>query len=543
MPRNITKTQSRNAQLRALWANMPDAEFERLGFTRAQLFCLQDGLSGYVVLPGMPDYNTDRKLFNPVFDSYPLAIVYCESELDVAAVLQFAQTCLLGFQVRSGGHCTAGFSSGSGILLDVSHLKDCTVDRAALTATVGCGCPFKKLYDTLRPYGLHVPAGECEDVCVGGFVQGGGYGFTSVTFGMNCDNVIDLRVMLATGQIVSASETVNRDLWWAMRGGTGGNFGVLLSVRYALRPLGDVFGWAVIWPLAGAWETANATGALMFFQANYLGANTNPLLNIQVSLCFQPGTATGAPSPSPSDAATLPYLMIRGLYVGDAVNGQAAIAPLCALPGAIKQWTETAPYDVLNVDLLNKPYSMPFFPPHAVPYEDKVARYVARPLAAVEWRSLLEYFKSTPNPYSYAYLECYGGAINAYPSDKSAFVHRDVLYNAVLDVFWLEESQRIAAQAFLEGWAQLVGPMGNGRIYQNYPRLGEPNYAGAYWGDAQAGLYAVKCKYDETMAFRFAQQVSPLLPPIAGLGPRIILPDFLQAALDQPIVYCAQSLA
>ena len=87
MPRNSTKTQSRNAQLRVLWANMPDAEFERLGFTRERLLALQDSLSGYVVLPGMPDYNADRKLFNPVFDSYPLAIAYCESDLDVAAVL------------------------------------------------------------------------------------------------------------------------------------------------------------------------------------------------------------------------------------------------------------------------------------------------------------------------------------------------------------------------------------------------------------------------------------------------------------------------
>ena len=539
MPRNITRTQARNMRLRALWASVPDPEFARLGFTRAQLFSLQDALTGYVVLPGMPDYDNDRKLFNPRFNPYPIAIVFCESDLDVATVLQFAQTCQLGFEVRSGGHCTAGFSSGPGILLDVGHLDSCTVDSVALAATVGCGCSFKKLYDTLRPYGLHVPAGECEDVCIGGFVQGGGYGFTSVTFGMNCDNVIDMRVMLAGGKIVTASETVNSDLWWAMRGGTGGNFGVLLSVRYALRLLGNVFGWAVIWPLAGARDMANAVAALMFFQSNYLGAKTDQQMNIQVSLCFQPGTAAGAPA----DAQTLPYMMIRGLYVGDAVSGQAAIARLCALPGAITQWTMTSTYESLNYELLNKPYSMPFFPPDAVPREDKVSRYVARPLAAAEWRSLLEYFKDTPNPYSYAYLECYGGAINAYPPDKSAFVHRDVLFNAVLDVFWLEESQRVAAEQFIEGWAQLVGPMSNGRIYQNYPRLGEPNYAGAYWGDAQASLYAVKCKYDPRMVFKFAQQVRPLMAPIGGLGPRIILPGFLQAALDRPIAYDTKALA
>ena len=533
MPRNTTRTQARNARLRALWAGLPDAEIARSGFTRIDLVRLQDTLSGYVVLPGTPHYDADRKLFNPVFDSYPLAIVYCESDLDVAVVLKFAQAHQLGFEVRSGGHCTAGFSSGPGLLLDVSGLDSCTVDSVAQTATVGSGCTFKKLYASLLPYGLHVPAGECEDVCVGGFVQGGGYGFTSVTFGMNCDNVIDMRVMLASRQIVTASETVNSDLWWAMRGGTGGNFGVLLSVRYALRPLGDVFGWAVIWPLAVEQDMVNATEALVSVQANDLGANTNPQMTIQVSLCCQPGTDSGAPSDTP----TQPYLMIRGLYVGDAVNGQAAIAGICALPGAITQWTQTGSYGALNTELLNRPYSMPFFPPDAVPRENKVSRYVARPLASADWRSLLEYFKGTPNPYSYAYLECYGGAINAYPLDKSAFIHRDVLFNTVLDVFWLEESQRVAAQQFLEGWVRLVGPMSNGQIYQNYPRLGEPDYAWAYWGDAQAGLYAVKCKYDATMAFRFAQEVGPLMGPGGGLGPVIVLPEFLQAALDRPIVY------
>lgn len=539
MPRNITKRQARNARLRAQWAEIPDTEFARLGFTRGELVSLLERMTGHVVVPGMAAYDADRMLSNPVFDYYPVAIAFCESDTDVALVLRFVQARQMAFEVRSGGHCTAGFSSGTGMLLDVSGLNSCTVDSVAQTATAQCGCNFLKLYTTLLPYGLHVPAGECEEVCVGGFVQGGGYGFTSVTYGMNCDNVIDMRVMLANGQIVTASETVNSDLWWAMRGGTGGNFGVLLSVRYKLRPLGDVFGWAVIWPLQVEQDLINATEALLYLQANYLGANTDQQMNIQVSLCYQPGTQAGAPSDTPMQ----PYLMIRGLYVGDTASGQAAIAGLCAMPGAITQWTQTASYDTLNANLLNVPYAMPMFPKDASPRENKVSKYVARMLAPSEWRSLLDTFISSPNPYSYAYLECYGGAINAYSPDKNAFVHRDVLFNSVLDVFWLDESQRIPAQQFLELWVERISPMSNGRTYQNYPRLGDPNYASAYWGDAQAGLYAVKCKYDPAGAFTFAQQVCPLMGPDGGVGPVIILPDFLQQALNQPIAYDTAALA
>lgn len=519
------------------WDELPDSLFGKI--SRERLQAAQAGLQGHIVLPGDPDYDADRKLFNPVFNAYPSAIVYCAVESDVAIALDLARGSTLPFTVRSGGHCTAGFSAGSGVLIDVSELNDVSVDTAAQIATVGTGTPFSKLDATLSTYGLHVPGGECPDVCIGGYMQGGGYGFTSVTFGMNCDNVIDLRMMLADGSIVTASPSVNSDLFWAVRGGTGGNFGVLLSVRYRLRPLGDCFGWALIWPLQTQDDFDNATDALMTLQSKYMLGNLPQALNIQVSLCWQPGTQAGAAD----DAPTQPYLMVRGLYVGSEQDGQAAIAPLVALPGAILQWTEMASFVQLNEDLLNKPYGMPWFPSGTpMPFEDKASRYVTRQLEPSEWRGLLQYFVSSPNPWSYFYMEFYGGAINGAPATPgNAFVHRTSAFNAVLDVFWFDDAGKGPAEQFLQGWMDLMAPMWNGEIYQNYPRLDEPNYASAYWGDAQAGLYAVKCKYDPTHAFRFAQEVPPLMPPEGGIGPVILLPRWLQEALEQPIVYTVRA--
>jgi FAD binding domain/Berberine and berberine like len=533
MLHNFTRKRLRDAALFAKWDSQGAADFLRFGLTRAQIKQTQLTLHGHIVMPGDPDYNQDRMLFNPVFDPFPSMIVYCLVESDVAIALALAQTSSLPFTVRSGGHCTAGFSAGSGVLIDVSGLSDVVVDAPGLTATVGCGCTFGKFGGVLAPLGLHVPGGECDDVCIGGYVQGGGYGFTSVTFGMNCDNVLAMRVMLADGAIVTATQSLNVDLWWAMRGGTGGNFGVLLNVVYQLRPLGDVFGWAIIWPLQTEADFENATGACLELQSNYMRTAVSPNLNIQVSLCQQPGVVAGLP-PSPMQ----PYLMVRGLYVGDAVDGQAAIQALCDLPGAITQWTQMDTFQNLNQNLLNVPYGMPNFPPHfQMPCEDKASRYVARDLTRGEWRDLLDYFVTSPNPYSYFYMEFYGGAINGYPLQNSAFVHRDVVFNAVLDVFWSTPAEQQPAQDFLVGWMALMEPLYNGHVYQNYPRLNDANYANKYWGDAQAGLYAVKCKYDPGMAFTFAQCVGPLMPPGFGPGPVIILPEWLQTALDQPISY------
>ena len=526
MPSSYTKKRARDNALMSQWDQYEASHFERFRITLEEIKTIQKTLRGHIVLPWDADYNKDRKLFNPVFNDYPVMIIYCAVESDVAIALKVAEKYIFPFAVRSGGHCTAGFSAGPGVLIDVSALDDVAIDTDTLTATVGCGVPFSKFSAAMAAYGVHVPIGECEDVRVGGFVQGGGYGFTSVTYGMNCDNVIDMRVMLADGSVVTASETVNYDLWWAMRGGTGGTFGVLLSVRYRLRTLGDVFGWAVIWPLETQMDLQNAVHALLFLQNNFMLRNSSSLMNVQISLCFQPGEQAGLPLDKMQ-----PYLMARGLYVGSTVDGEAAIAPLTKLPGAVTQWTLTSSFNDLNTQLLNTPYSLPCFPEGTpMPFEDKTSRYVSRDLEASEWLAMLEYFKKTPNPYSYAYLEVYGGAINAYPEEGSAFIHRRAAFDLVLDVFWFGEDDKAPAEAFLEGWMKLVEPMSNGHIYQNYPRVDEDNYSWRYWGNAQAGLYQVKLKYDPSGAFQFAQ----IVQPTAVVSH---LPAKLKEALARPIVY------
>ena len=199
----------------AAWDKHADSDFLRFGLTRDHVKKAQAELQGYIVMPGDANYNKDRALFNPVFDAYPSMIVYCVVESDVAIALQLALEGTAPFTVRSGGHCTAGFSAGAGVLIDVSGLNGVYIHPQMSAATVGCGCNFGNFRAALAPYGLHVPGGECDDVCIGGYVQGGGYGFTSVTYGMNCDNVESMRVMLADGSIVTATALQNADLWWA----------------------------------------------------------------------------------------------------------------------------------------------------------------------------------------------------------------------------------------------------------------------------------------------------------------------------------------
>jgi len=530
MPKAYSRRRAQDAAILAEIDRRAPADLARVGLTPERLKALQRALVGHIVMPGDATYDADRLLFNPVFNPMPNLIIFCLAEIDVAIALALARDTGLPFSIRSGGHCTAGYSAGFGILIDVKGMDAVAVDQGQRIATVGAGCAFGKLNAILQSYGLHVPAGECDDVCVGGFVQGGGLGFTSTTFGMNCDNVLAMRVMLADGSVVMASEEANRDLFWAMRGGTGGNFGVLLTVSYRLYPLGDVTGFALAWKLETPDDHARAADVMLLLQAQYMkGSAYAPRLNMQVLMVWQTIIDPKQP-PLPQPVCVF---MVRGLWVGDPGDVPVVIAPLRRMPGAVLQWTLTDTYPSVLKALLETPQDQPIIPDGmGMPNEDKASRYVARNLDRDSWIRILTFLTSKANnTMAYMYLELYGGAIANYPSGGNAFVHRDVLYNAVLDVFWYAPKDRLAAEGFLNDWTHLMQTVWNQGVYQNYPSINVPDYPVNYWGNAVQGLALVKRKYDPNRVFAFAQAVPE---PQAEAGAEDGSPD-LRAALAQPI--------
>jgi hypothetical protein len=475
----LSKKRGRDAALLADWRRRDPAMLAKLALPHEAIEWLQHRLRGHIVLPGDPTYDASRKLFNPLYDPHPALIAYCVVEQDIRHCLEMVHTHKIPFRIRSGGHSTAGYSGGDGMIID-----------------------FGKLNAVLEPYGLHLPTGECEDVHVSGFMQGGGYGFTSRKFGIQCDHVLEVRVMLHDGRIVRATESHNHDLWWAVRGGTGGNFGVLLTIRYRLHRLGPVWGWAIAWPLKTAADRIQATEAMMALQKDFMRQGVPDDMTAQVQICNQSDWADG------SDRA--PWLLIRGMYLGPAAEGEKLLKPLLATPGARLQFTRTGTFRELNTYLLSQPHEIPQLPPDGgMPKEDKQARFVARDLTPTEWQEIFDFFVTSPNPWSYMCLELYGGAINAYPAESSAFIHRNVAFSAFLDVFWYYETDKPAAEKFLTDWCTLMDRFSNGHIYQNYPSPDVPDYRSNYFGAAFPALLAVKRKYDPHTTFTFEQAIKP----------------------------------
>jgi FAD/FMN-containing dehydrogenase len=453
---------------------------------------LRASLSGTVLVPGDQGYDTARRLWDRRFDPRPAVVAYCADSPDVATCLAFARTQRMAFRVRSGGHSFAGYSACDGMILDVSRLDSIAIDAPGLRATVQAGCAFEKLGPALAGAGVDLPIGDWPSVSIAGFMMGGGYGLTARTHGMNCDHVVAVQMMLADGRIVRADASCNADLFWAVRGGAGGSFGVLLEITYRLLPHAPTSELVIGWPLASDAGRAAAVQALLALQAGFARGSAAAATNISAMALFSATGAGGGPQP---------WLVLDAIQVGDAAALDAAVRPLLAIAGAQPGFNPQTLFR--NADV----------PPLA-----RAARYVARDLSAAEWDRVLGFVLQTPNPLSIFYLDALGGAINAVPPEACAFIHRDAAFNAWLDVFWEEDAQMQPALAFQRDWCALMAPLTNGRSYQNFPDAALAEFAAAYWGEAYPALAAVKRKYDPDCRFAFPQAVgrdapAPVWPP------------------------------
>lgn len=494
----ITTNEQKRAKQRriAAWPQPGHELYGKLGATHEELAQLQMSFQGTVVLPTDPDYDQDR-LGNPLYPEYPKIITYCQVFNDVAIALDWAHqkpdwivTC------RSGGHSTAGFSVNNGMVLDVSRINYVLVDKTSMTMRVGAGANWGDVITELTANQVHTVTGGCPDVGVAGYVQGGGYGFTSREFGMSSDNVLQMTVMLQNGSIVVATRDNNyAPLFWAMRGGTGNNFGVLLEVVFQL------YNRNIFWGFGIRWSLDNAPAALAVMQSQFMKSGAPNTLGYQTVIAtMQDGQQA---------------LAMFGMFDGSVADGLAILNPLLSTSGADLFVDQINTYAYLNEHLLDDNLYPP--PPDAGLVEIKKPGYVANLVSISDWTNVANYFKTTTNKYNIVVIEAYGGTINAIPAVNSAFIHRNVYMDFFVDSFFFESgtpTSRKQAQDWLDGFMALMQNNFNGRMYQNYPVRDNPNFASAYWDtDTYNWLRLVKTKYDPNNFFWFEQSVPPLSDP------------------------------
>jgi carboxypeptidase Taq len=307
---------------------------------------------------------------------------------------------------------------------------------------------------------------------------------------MNCDRVAAVRVMLADGRVIRATRDLNPSLLWAVRGGTGGNFGVLLDVTYDLAELYIVWGFALQWPID------DAPRVLAAIQEGFMRAGEAPdELGFRCMLATMGGRQV---------------LLMLGVFDGDRQAGMEVLAPLTAIGACTMAMDATDTYTVLNERLLH--VSAELVAGWAGTYSAHRSGFVVRPLGVDGWMAVVEHFKSTPHALNVAVITAYGGQVSRIPADDCAFVHRAVDMNVSVDAAWDtggQSSTEEKAWDWANGFLDVLAPFRDGSVYQNLPERGLADYRSAYWGSNFGRLLAVKRIADPCDVFTHPQGVSP----------------------------------
>lgn len=204
-------------------------------------------LRGGILRPGSDGYDEIRKIWNGLIDKRPSLIVRCAGAGDVVHSVRFARDHELVVSVRGGGHSIAGSSvSNDGLMIDLSPMKGIRVDPVRRTVRAQPGLKLGEFDRETQAFGLATTMGIATDTGIAGLTLGGGYGWLAGNFGLACDNLLSVDLVTAEGELITASERENADLFWGVRGG-GGNFGIVTSFEYSLHPVVSVLGGMVLY--------------------------------------------------------------------------------------------------------------------------------------------------------------------------------------------------------------------------------------------------------------------------------------------------------
>ncbi|MCU7722824.1 FAD-binding oxidoreductase [Actinoplanes sp. KI2] len=399
--------------------------------------------------------------------------VRCATATEVAEVIALARRKGLACAVRSGGHCFAGRSSTGDIVIDVSPMRAVSVDGDS--ATVGAGTRLCELYRSLAEHDRTVPAGCGPTVGIAGLTLGGGLGILGRSRGLTCDNLRSATVVLADGRTVDCDERRHADLFWALRGAGGGQFGVVTSLTFRIGPAPP----ATTFHLT--WRPADAVRVIGAWQEWAPGGPDELAASLLVTV--DGATMFGTMLDTESTTATL---------IGDFV-ARAGAEPLSAV-------TRHLPFHDAKRDL-DRAADAP------TGHTYSKSGFFGRRLPEETIAALVDHLTGDRVPGQARELDFtpWGGAYNRVPVDATAFAHRDALFLLKHSVTGEQDS----ARRWLAGSHASVHAWGTGGVYPNFPDPDLTDWATAYHGPNYPRLQRVKARYDPAGFFRFHQAIRP----------------------------------
>ena len=452
---------------------------------------LERGLRGRLIRPTDSDYDAVRALYNGMIDQRPRLIARCVDVADVITSVNFAREEGLLLAIRGGGHNGPGLGScDDGLVIDLSMMKSVRVDAESRTVRVEGGCTSGDVDHATHVFGLAVPFGIVSTTGVAGLTLGGGTGYLTRNYGLTIDNLLEADVVLANGQLVTASEKQHPDLFWALRGG-GGNFGVVTSFLFRAHPVRAVYAGPVFW------EATHAK-AVMSVYRDFLPQAPEEL-GLFVGLKTVPSM-----DPFPKECWGKRACAVIGSYNGPAADGERAMAPLLnAVPPPAFNWMGAMPFPAMQA-LFD-----PFFP-KGLQWYWKGDFVKSLPDEAIDVH--IAQAAQAPSALSLMHLYPIDGAVRRVARDATAWSARDATWSMVIAAIDADPRKAEDLKAWGRGYWKAVHPYNLGGAYINFMMDDEAaDRLQATYGENFTRLARIKAEYDPKNLFRVNQNIEPAL--------------------------------
>ena len=465
-----------------------DGTFAELEYS--VLDTLRARVSGQIILPGDPGYELARRVWNGMIDRRPAVIILCHNPDDVIAAVGFARENRLPLAVRGGGHNVAGFGTcDGGLVVDLSPMRSVQVDGQARTVRVDGGATMGDVDGATQTHGLVIPGGIVSTTGIAGLTLGGGQGWLRRTFGMTCDSLLSADVVTADGQLVTASETDNPDLFWALRGG-GGNFGVVTSFKFQAHAVGPMIAFA------GPTYPLDSASRVMTGMRRYAEKAPD-----EVSISATWWTIPASPA-FPANLHGQAVITLGATYAGPPEEGEVVLMPLREIEDPVLDLSGTLPYVSLQ-QMFD-----PFFPAGELQYYWKSIYLVDLGESGVS--TVANYVASRPSPMSMVGLWVLGGALGRVDAAATAAGARSAPFLLEILANWADGDEAETNIARAREFSDAMIPFATGKTNLNFPGHGnEPGFVRAALAENWDRLVEVKRRYDPTNLFRLNQNIDP----------------------------------
>jgi len=450
------------------------------------LEALRAAFRGNVIGTEDPGYEEARRVQNGMIDRHPALVVRPADVADVIAAVGFGRDQGLDIGVRSGGHSAAGFGTvDDGLVIDLSRMRGVRVDPVERTARVEGGALLGDVDHATHAFGLAVPAGIISNTGVGGLTLGGGIGHLTRNLGLTIDNLIEADVVLASGELVTASADTNPDLFWAIRGG-GGNFGVVTSFLFRLHPVSTVVAGPTLYALDQA-ETV-----LRWWQ-DFIAQAPEELQGFFAFLTVPPA------APFPTELQMRKVCGIVWTYSGPVEKADDVFAPIRAFGPPLLYGVQPLPLPAWQAAFDG------LYPKGAQMYwRAEFLNELSNEAIAVQTKH-----GAVPTVQSTSHIYPLDGAVQRVDQDATAWSQRNVRFVQVV----LGADGDPANAGMIKDWAVRFGddirPFSTGGAYTNFIMdEGQERVRATYQANYDR-LARIKARYDPKNLFHLNQNIRP----------------------------------